>query len=55
VHNGTPKPREECTPFTFALDTTRPDVRAQEKFVKGLEKLRKAEARAAKSKAKARA
>jgi hypothetical protein len=38
---GTPKPREECDPFSYSLDTGKqPDVKAQEKFVKGLNSLK---------------
>lgn len=53
------KPREECIPFTYTLDADPrhggPNLQGQSKFVKGLEKLTKLEAREAKRKAKAAA
>jgi hypothetical protein len=47
------KPREECQPFTFTLVSDHPNVKAQEKFVKGLDRVRKLEAREAKARLKA--
>lgn len=47
---GTPRPRENCQPFTFELRGT--NVKGQEKFVQGLDKLRRAEVREAKKRAK---
>jgi hypothetical protein len=57
---GTPKPREECEPFTFTL--AKPEgyraaesVKAQEKFVKGLNSLLAKQAREEAKRAKAAA
>lgn len=48
--NVTPKRREDCTPFSYTL-ADGGDAVAQERFVKGLAKLERATARAAKARA----
>ena len=53
---GTPKPREECEPFSFTLVTDGrwggPDVKGQKRFVKNLTKLQAQQAREVAKRAK---